>query len=70
MEPPDQSCPHQNQLAVRPPGSPPQIWLQKELFHTVIDLAVELYFAKPESLYSRGALSNSAMRSKCAAGQP
>jgi len=39
LESSDESRPHQDQLDVRPQSRPPQVRLQKELFHTVIDLA-------------------------------
>jgi hypothetical protein len=38
LESPNESCPHQDQLEVRPQSRPSQVRLQKEIFHAVTDL--------------------------------
>jgi len=37
-KPPYEPRPNQDQLAIQPPGSPPEVWLQIQIFHAVTEL--------------------------------
>jgi hypothetical protein len=51
LEPPDEPRLHQDLLAVRPQSRAAKVWLQKELFHVVIDLGVHGLF-DPHGLFA------------------